>query len=50
MIAHLRGRENRAGALRLDRTPVHRAEWIALDDCHGVPILGCGTPRPAGRR
>ena len=24
MIAHLRGRENRAGALRLDRTPVHR--------------------------
>ena len=31
MIAHLWGCENRAGALRLDRTPVHRAEWIALD-------------------
>ena len=32
MIAHLRGRENRAGALRLDRIPAHRAEWIALDE------------------
>ena len=32
MIAHLWGCENRAGALRLDRTPVHRAEWIALDE------------------
>ena len=32
MIAHLRGRENRAGALRLERTPVHRAEWVALDE------------------